>query len=559
MNWFSIYVLNDEWEIGQANGYRSMGKLTGSLEWKNLVRHAEVLKRKHLKTLFNADTARFERFSLTHGDLLIDFSKQRIDTTTLALLRKYAEFSQWQTWRDRMFAGEAINHTEGRAVGHWRLRAGRTAPDDVRDVLGRMERFCNQVRFADWVGFSGKPIRHIVNIGIGGSDLGPRMLVEALKAYHLKGVRVHFVSNLDGADLATTLEELDAESTLFIVASKTFTTKETMTNANTARNWLLQKFSGEEKSISRHFVAASCNVQQAERFGISTENVFPFSDWVGGRFSVCSSVGLSVALAIGFERFQQFLGGARDIDQHFFSAPIESNVPLTLALLSFWNGSFLGARSEAVFPYSHSLRLLPAYLQQLEMESNGKRIDRDGTEVDYLTSPIIWGESGSNGQHSFFQLLHQGTELVSSDFIVMAEPDFSPPGHHDGVLANCLAQSSALAFGKSSTELEPEEIQDSWGDYRCCPGNQPSNTLVLPTIEPFTLGQLVAIYEHKTFCLGVLWNLNSFDQWGVEFGKLLADRLRPVISGNVSPEMYDASTRGIVAHFSKLKHKFIKK
>ena len=530
-----------------------MKKINNSAAWQKLTQHAERLRDQHLRDLFAEDRERFQGFSLTHGDLLVDFSKQRIEQSTLNLLHEFAEFVGWQAWRERMYAGEAINHTEGRSVGHWRLRAGSGAPSEVQEVLDRMARFCNEVHSGVWRGYSGKPITDVVNLGIGGSDLGPRMVVQALAAHWRKEVRIHFVANLDGADLALALQNLDPASTLFVVASKTFTTQETMTNARTARDWLMQKIGDDSRSVSRHFAAASCNTESAEAFGIAPENVFPFADWVGGRFSLCSSVGLSIALAIGFDGFERLLAGARNMDEHFLSAPASENIPLVLALLGFWNGNFLGARSQAIFPYSHSLRLLPAYLQQLEMESNGKRVDRDGERVDYVTNPVIWGESGTNGQHSFFQLLHQGGELLPSDFIVITKPDFPLPGHHEALLANCLAQSSALAFGKSETEVRSEGVSEALIAYRSFPGNQPSTTIVLSSLDPFSLGQLIALYEHKVFCLGVLWNLNSFDQWGVELGKQLAGRLLPLISGGSPTDGYDSSTGGMIEHLKGLR------
>lgn len=529
-----------------------MGRLTNRPAWHALNLHAKAIAPQHLRQLFAGDPERFARFSLTHEQLLVDFSKQRITGTTLELLRKLAVQADWQGWMRSMRDGEAINHTEGRAVGHFALRAGPQAPPEVRSMLERMADFCERIHGGQLRGYTGERFTDIVSIGIGGSNLGPRMAVHALGAFQQPDLQVHFVANLDGADLAGTLSRLNPRTTLFIVASKTFTTLETLTNAQTARNWLLAA-AGDESAIGQHFVAASSNLAATRAFGIAPENVFAFSDWVGGRFSLWSSIGLPIALAVGFRHFEQLLAGARDMDEHFFSAPAESNLPLTLALLGLWNTNFLNAHSHGVFPYSHSLGLLPAHLQQLEMESNGKRIDRNGLSVDYATNPVLWGEAGTNGQHSFFQLLHQGSALVACDFIALAKSDFPLPGHHSDLLANCLAQSSALAFGQTAEEAQASGIETALLPYRTFPGNQPSTTIILPELTPFTLGQLLALYEHKVFCLGVLWNLNAFDQWGVELGKNLAGRLAPVLRGAPLDASLDASTSGLITHLRKFR------
>lgn len=513
--------------------------------WLDLAEHVRSVKHRHLRDLFAADDARFDQFSLRHGPLLLDYSKQRLVPETMNLLRQLAEQAGWRTWVDRMRAGEAINHTEGRAVRHADLRAGPAAPPEVKAVLERMRLFCDQIHDGRWRGFSGEHITDIVNIGIGGSDLGPRMATHALAAFEQPDIRVHFVANLDSADLASTLTRLNPRSTLFIVASKTFTTLETMANAHTARNWV-KAAANDERAIARHFVAASTNLAATAEFGIAPENVFEFWDWVGGRFSLWSAIGLPIALAVGFRHFEQLLAGAHNIDQHFFNAPADANLPLTMALVALWNTNFLEAHSHGVFPYSHSLALLPSHLQQLEMESNGKRANRDGLAVDYPTNPILWGEAGTNGQHSFFQLLHQGGALVASDFIAFAKSNFPLPGHHSGLLASCLAQSSALAFGQTIEEARAAGIAEPLLPFRRFPGNQPSTTIALPELTPFTLGQLIALYEHKVFCLGVLWNLNSFDQWGVELGKQLAGRLAPCIRNEAPTDALDASTRGLI-------------
>ena len=521
--------------------------------WQALEAHAESVGKLHLRQLFDNDAHRFDSLSLTHGKLLLDFSKQRVLPETMLLLHDLAARAGIDEWKSRMLAGDEINHTEHRAVSHVALRAGSEAPAEVTSVLARMSAFCEAIHSGNWRGFSGERITDVVNLGIGGSDLGPRMVVHALTACQQPDLRLHFVSNLDGADLASTLSQLSPRHTLFIVASKTFTTLETITNAHTARNWLLAA-SDDPQAVARHFVAASTNLTATGDFGIAPENVFEFRDWVGGRFSLWSAIGLPIALAVGYRQFEQLLAGAHEMDQHFFSAPPQENLPLTLALLALWNTNFLKAHSHGVFPYSHSLGLLPAYLQQLEMESNGKRADRDGLTVDYATNPILWGEAGTNGQHSFFQLLHQGSALVASDFIALAHADYPLPGHHSSLLANCLAQSSALAFGQTGDEARHAGIPEALVPYRSFPGNQPSSTLILPELTPFTLGQLLALYEHKVFCLGILWNLNSFDQWGVELGKQLAGRLAPCIRGESGLESLDASTRGLIQHLRQFRN-----
>ncbi|AXS79009.1 glucose-6-phosphate isomerase [Dechloromonas sp. HYN0024] len=520
--------------------------------WLALAEHARSIKHRHLRDLFAADPGRFERFSLSQDRILLDYSKQRLDLHTMGLLRQLAEQAGWRNWIERMRAGEPINHTEGRPVRHVDLRAGNAAPAEVKDVLSRMAAFCEQIHDGRWRGFSGERITDVVNIGIGGSDLGPRMAVHALAAFEQLDLNVHFVSNLDSADLASTLTRLNPRSTLFVIASKTFTTLETMANANTARNWILAS-TGDKGAIARHFVAASTNLVATAEFGIAPENVFEFWDWVGGRFSLWSAIGLPIALAIGYRNFEQLLAGAHAMDAHFFSAPADTNLPLTLALVALWNTNFLDAHSHGVFPYSHSLALLPSHLQQLEMESNGKRANRDGLAVDYPTNPILWGEAGTNGQHSFFQLLHQGSALVACDFIALGKSDFPLPGHHSGLLASCLAQSSALAFGQTVEEARAAGIPEHLLAFRRFPGNQPSTTLVLPELTPFTLGQLIALYEHKVFCLGVLWNLNSFDQWGVELGKQLTGKLAPCIRDDAPSDALDASTRGLIKHLRQFR------
>jgi len=521
-------------------------KLIESPEWQALSAHAENLRDRHLRDLFAADPERFSRFSLRSDGLLLDFSKQRIDRETQRLLLALAEAADVDGWKQRMVAGDPINHTEGRAVRHMALRAGEQAPPEVRAVLARLKSFCDSVHRGTWRGFSGDRITDVVNIGIGGSDLGPRMAARALVAQQQPDLAVHFVANVDSADIAPLLARLNPRTTLFIVASKTFTTLETLTNARTARDWLLAA-AGNAEAVSRHFVALSTNLEKTAEFGIPAANVFEFWDWVGGRFSLWSAIGLSLALAIGWRQFERLLAGAQAMDRHFVSAPAAENLPLTLALLCLWNTDFLGADTAAVLPYSQSLALLPAYLQQLEMESNGKQVGRDGQPLDTATCPILWGEAGTNGQHSFYQLIHQGGRVIPCDFIALHEADFPLGNHHTALLANCLAQSAALAFGQTAEEARRTGVSEALVPFKTFPGNQPSTTLVLPRLDAYTLGQLLALYEHKVFCLGALWNLNSFDQWGVELGKQLAGQLTPVLEGKADSAAFDSSTRGLVA------------
>jgi glucose-6-phosphate isomerase len=520
--------------------------LVDSPAWRALAAHAEAIRPQHLRELFAADVDRFSHFSRAQDGLLLDFSKQRITAETLALLHALAEAADLKGWQQKMLAGEPINHTENRAVRHMALRADKQEPPEVRAVLERMQQFCEEVHSGKWRGFAGEHITDIVNIGIGGSDLGPRMAVRALAAQQQPDLKVHFIANVDGADIAPLLAQLNPRTTLFIIASKTFTTLETLTNARTARTWLLAS-AGRESAVAQHFVAISTNLELTEQFGIPAGNVFEFWDWVGGRFSLWSAIGLALALAIGWRQFKQLLAGARAMDKHFIEASPADNLPLTLALLTLWNTDFLGASTAAVLPYSQSLSLLPAYLQQLEMESNGKQVDRDGDPVGTATCPVLWGEAGTNGQHSFYQLFHQGGRIIPCDFLALREADFPLPGHHVSLLANCLAQSAALAFGQTADEVRAAKVPEALVPYKIFPGNQPSSTLVLPALNPYTLGQLLALYEHKVFCLGVLWNLNSFDQWGVELGKQLASRLTPLLAGEGDDASFDASTRGLIA------------
>ncbi|MBK9444896.1 MAG: glucose-6-phosphate isomerase [Betaproteobacteria bacterium] len=522
--------------------------IANSRAWQALEEHAAAMRGQHLRELFAADSTRFPRLSLEVDELLFDYSKQRLDAKTRTLLAALAEERQVKAWVERMFTGEPVNGSENRAALHTALRSSCTTPlcVDGHDVMpgihasrARMRAFCEAVRSTQWRGFSGEPIRNIVNLGIGGSDLGPRMLTTALSAYTHPSLRVHYVSNIDAADLAPVLESLDPRTTLFVVTSKTFTTLETLTNARTARDWLLTAAgNADDAAMARQFIAITANAAEALRFGIPPDNLFEFHDWVGGRFSLWSPVGLSLALAIGMEAFEQLLAGAEAMDKHFRTAPIEQNLPMLMALIGIWNINFLGAWNLSISPYSQSLRYLPDYLQQLDMESNGKSLTPDGTPVGVHTAPVLWGGAGSNTQHAYFQLLHQGGCLIPSDFIAFAESDYPLAGHHDKLLSNCLAQAEALAFG--NTHADP---------LRACAGNQPSSMLLLPRLDPFTLGQLIAAYEHKVCAQAAIWGINPFDQWGVELGKQLAARLLPAIESTHPDESLktDASTAGLIA------------
>ena len=531
--------------------------------WGVLSHAAEASRGVRLRDLFAADGQRFARLSTAWNDWLLDYSKQRVSAEIMGLLLGLWQIADVPGWIARMRAGEAINHSEGRAALHIALRhpahkgpilhAGRDVMPAVLGELEKMQRFAAAIHGRHWRGATGEPITDIVNIGIGGSDLGPRMATQALAAFRHPELRVHYVANLDGADLATALAGLQARTTLFIIASKTFTTQETMQNAASARHWLVQALG--EAAVARHFVAVSTNLAEVARFGIDPDNAFAFWDWVGGRYSLWSAIGLPLVLAIGFDNFRQLLAGAHAMDEHFFSAPPAENLPGLLALLEIWNTDFLGAGNRALLPYSQSLGLLPRYLQQLEMESNGKQVDRQGVALDCAAAPILWGEAGTNGQHAFYQLIHQGGRLVPCEFIVCKRPDFELPGHHEKLLANCFAQSEALMRGKTLAETTAELAASGMAPaqvallapYRSFPGNQPSTTLLLPRLDPFTLGALVALYEHKVFVASVIWDINPFDQWGVEYGKQLANRLLPVILGTARGEQLDSSTAGLVA------------
>lgn len=536
--------------------------LTQTPAWTRLSQARDRLAKTHLREHFAADPQRFENFSRQTNELLLDFSKQRLDDEVLDALVTLAEDTEVPSWRERLFAGEKINVSEERAVLHPALRhleetpfpsAAHDVMPAVREVRAQMAVIVEKLRSGSWKGYSGETIRHVVNIGIGGSDLGPKMATRALSAFAHPGLHVHYVSNLDGAHLAPLLETLDPRSTLFIIASKTFTTQETMINAASARNWMLAH-TGTEASLAKHFVAVSAHPERAAEFGIPPAQVLPMWDWVGGRYSLWSAVGLPLAISIGMSGFERLLAGAQAMDQHFCQAPLKDNLPVLLALLGIWNTNFLGAHTSAIVPYNESLRHLPGYLQQLEMESNGKTVNRDGQPLTCPANPIVWGEIGANGQHAFFQLLHQGGWLVPCDFIATALSDYPLPGHQAPLLANCFAQSAALAFGKTEdearTELDTAKLsamqRDALLPHKVFAGNQPSTTLLLPRLDPYHLGLLLALYEHKVFVQGVIWGINSFDQWGVELGKQLASRVLPVLNGDAAKEALDASTRGLI-------------
>jgi glucose-6-phosphate isomerase len=535
--------------------------LTTTASYQALETHAIEAEDWQMRGLFAADPERFPKMTVDAAGLFLDYSKNRLDARTLELLADLARERGVEARRDAMFAGERINLTEGRAVLHTALRAprgkelvvdGQDVNADVHAVLDRVRAFSDAVRAGTWLGHSGKPITDIVNIGIGGSDLGPKMICLALRQYAHPRLTMHFVSNVDGHDMDAALGKVNAETTLFIIASKTFTTTETMMNAQTARAWFLQH--APDSALAKHFVAVSTNVDAIKAFGIDPANMFPFWDWVGGRYSVWSAIGLPVALAVGFGYFSDLLAGAHAMDTHFCEAPLEQNMPVLLGLIGFWNRQFLGCASLSIAPYHQDLNRFPAYLQQLDMESNGKRVTRGGQPVDSLTCPVIWGDCGTNGQHAYFQLLHQGTDITPIDFIAALRPAHEFANHHTALLANCFAQSEAFMKGKTIDEVR-KDLQDQGlslaeierlAPHKTFPGNRPSNTLLMEYLTPYTLGALVALYEHKTFVQGVLWDVNSFDQWGVELGKVLAKKIEAELAGEPTPALHDSSTNGLI-------------
>jgi glucose-6-phosphate isomerase len=536
--------------------------LTSTAGFQALETHAIEAEDWQMRSLFAADPQRFERMSVEAAGLFLDYSKNRLDGRTLELLAALARERGVEQQRDAMFAGAKINNTENRAVLHTALRAPRDAKlvvdgqdviGDVHAVLDRVKAFTDKVRSGEWLGHTGKPITDIVNIGIGGSDLGPKMVCLALRQFAHPRLAMHFVSNVDGHDMDAALAKVDPETTLFIVASKTFTTAETMMNAQSARKWFLA--GAPEEALPKHFVAVSTNTEAVTSFGIDPANMFPFWDWVGGRYSVWSAIGLSVALCVGFGYFSDFLAGAHAMDEHFRTAPLEENMPALLALAGFWNRQFLGCPSVSIAPYHQDLNRFPAYLQQLDMESNGKRVTKGGEPVDTQTCPVIWGECGTNGQHAYFQMLHQGTEITPIDFIAALRPSHEMHNHHAALLANCFAQSEAFMKGKTADEVR-KDLQDQGlalaeierlAPHKTFPGNRPSNTILMDYLNPASLGALIALYEHKTFVQGVLWDVNSFDQWGVELGKVLAKKIEAELTGEPRPDQHDSSTNGLVA------------
>ncbi len=535
---------------------------TQTTVWQRLSDHFEIMKARHIKDLFSEDPERFRKFSFRLGDLLVDISKNLVTRETMKLLFELARECRVKDATEKMFLGEKINETENRPVLHVALRNrsgtpvyvdGKDVMPEVNAVLGQMKEFSDRIVTGEWKGFTGKPIRDVVNIGIGGSDLGPFMVTEALKPYRQPGITPHFISNVDGTHIVETLKGLSPESTLFMIASKTFTTQETMTNAHTARQWFLDRM-GDESAVALHFVALSTNEREVVRFGIDPSNMFRFWDWVGGRYSLWSAIGLSIACTIGFDRFSQLLEGAHFMDLHFRHAPLERNIPVTLALLGIWYNNFFGAETEAVLPYDQYLHRFPAYLQQASMESNGKSVDRSGREVSYQTGPIVWGEPGTNGQHAFYQLIHQGTKLVPCDFIASAVSHNPVGDHHPILLSNFFAQTEALMRGRSREETReemqevglPEEEIQRLLPFKTFRGNRPTNSILVRKLTPFTMGSLIAMYEHKIFTQGIIWNIFSFDQWGVELGKQLAGRILKELKEDSPTCSHDSSTNGLI-------------
>ncbi len=540
---------------------------TKTQAWKKLKAHALEMNQVHMRELFKNDPLRFDAFSQTEGNLLFDYSKNIITDETLKLLNELAHESGLKEAIIAMFEGEKINKTENRAVLHTALRnfSGEPVMTDGEDVmpkvsavLSQMKEVCRKIHSGEWKGYTGKPIRQIVNIGIGGSDLGPVMVTEALKPYWVEGMQVHFVSNVDGTHIAECLKGIAAEETLFLVASKTFTTQETMTNAHTARNWFIQQ-SGDAAHVAKHFVALSTNEKAVVEFGIAQENMFEFWDWVGGRYSLWSAIGLSIALTIGYENFESLLRGAHAMDKHFKNNPFEENIPVKMALIGLWYVNFFGVQSEAILPYDQYLHRFAAYFQQGNMESNGKSIDRNGNVLDYASGPVIWGEPGTNGQHAFYQLIHQGTLMIPCDFIAPAISHNPIGDHHLKLMTNFFAQTEALMNGKTADEASAELSKLSEGErkalvpFKVFEGNKPTNSFLVKKIDPFELGKLIAAYEHKIFVQGVIWNIYSFDQWGVELGKQLANKILPQLEGSQTIAGHDSSTTGLMTAFKGMR------
>ncbi len=542
---------------------------TTTQAWKKLETHAAQIKEVQLKELFANDADRYKKFSHRFNDILIDFSKNNITEETIQLVTQLANECQLKEGINAMFEGELINETEHRSVLHVALRnfsgkpvyaEGNDIMPDVKKVQEQMKNFCAKVHEGEWKGYTGKRIKYIVNIGIGGSDLGPFMVTEALKPYWVEGIQAYFVSNVDGTHIAETLKKVNAEETLFLIASKTFTTQETMTNAHTARDWFL-KAASDEKHVAKHFVALSTNEKEVVKFGIDKENMFGFWDWVGGRYSLWSAIGLSIALTIGYGNFEELLKGAFAVDEHFKSTEFEKNIPVLMALIGLWYVNFFDVKTEAILPYDQYLHRFAAYFQQGNMESNGKSVDRNGEEVDYETGPIIWGEPGTNGQHAFYQLIHQGTVLIPCDFIAPAQSQNPIGDHHQKLLSNFFAQTEALMNGKTEEEVEKEFMKAGKSaediarltPFKIFKGNRPTNSILVKKITPFSLGELIALYEHKIFVQGVLWNIFSFDQWGVELGKQLANKILPELQGDEAISSHDSSTNGLINAFKEMR------
>jgi len=536
--------------------------LTQLPSWRALEAHFQKVRDLHLRTLFADDPQRGERFSASAENIYFDYSKNRVTTETIQLLLKLAEEVNLRERIDAMFSGEKINITEQRAVLHVALRAPKNSSivvdrqnvvPEVHQVLEKMSNFSNRVRSGEWKGFTGKRIRNIINIGIGGSDLGPHMAYDALRHYSDRHLTCRFVSNVDGTDFAEAVHDLDPEETLFIVSSKTFTTLETLTNARSARAWTLAKLN-DEKAVAKHFVAVSTNAKEVEKFGIDTENMFGFWDWVGGRYSYDSAIGLSLMIAIGPESFYDMLAGFHAMDEHFRTTPFEKNLPVLLGLIGIWYNNFFNAETVAILPYDQYLERFSAYLQQLDMESDGKHVDLEGNIVNYQTGPIIWGQPGTNGQHAFYQLIHQGTKLIPCDFIGFCQTLNPVKPHHDLLMANFFAQTEALAFGKTAEEVKADGVPDFQVPHRTFEGNHPTNTILADRLTPSMLGKLVALYEHKVFVQGTVWNINSFDQWGVELGKVLANRIIPELESAQEPDLkHDSSTNTLINRYRKLR------
>jgi glucose-6-phosphate isomerase len=546
-----------------------MSSLKESPAWTALEQHYKEIKDVHMRELFADDPKRFEQYSLTLGTLLFDYSKNRINEKTMNALIQLARQSKVEEWRDRMFAGEAINHTEGRAVQHAALRADTSKPvyvtgedvsAEIENELARVKTMAEKIRTRAWRGATNQPITDVVNIGIGGSHLGPQMVTEALTPYSIHDLAIHFVNNIDENHINNTLEKLNPDTTLFIISSKSFTTQDTMVNADTARKWLLHKFDSEE-NLHRHLVAVTANPEAAEHFGVNPENILKMWDWVGGRYSLWSAIGLPIVIAIGSEHFEDLLAGAREADEHFKSAPLEDNIPVIMAMLGIWYNNFFNAETIAVLPYDQNMHRFPAYLQQADMESNGKSVDRDGAFVDYSTGPVLFGEIGIASQHAFYQLLHQGTKLVPADMLAPVSNFQCIAEHHRALMSNVFAQSEAMMLGKTVDEVMPELLKagmdkkeaEALLPYKLFPGNRPTNTFLFHTLNPKTLGTIIALYEHKIFVQGVIWNLNSFDQWGVELGKVLAKNILEEINDTKVSQAHDSSTQGLMNYYFKLR------